>query len=237
MLNTKPTVINPQVPGEQPPAGTPVPLREYLARMFRYCSQSLRQIFEWQRSHLELTPPLYEEDPHIQYWHKRKSSAYAGLYFHDMDKPRTLIYGSKFNNYSGALLLAWNTDDSVTNGTITIHPEASGVYFASISGYAEGQANTSYVLTVYSNDQPTLLRCPVIFRGTHTTSSFSNSVILKLAPGTFDLRLEHPAGGEVSIYDVKFYLIRYLDESAGAPPASATLPPVDPIPPDWGQPP
>ena len=237
MLNTKPTVINPQVPGEQPPAGTPVPLREYLARMFRYCSQSLRQIFEWQRSHLELTPPLYEEDPHIQYWHKRNSSAYAGLYFHDMANPRTLSYGGVFNNYSGELLLSWNAGASAINGTIIIDPEENGVYFGSISGYAEGQANTSYVLTVHRNGQPTLLRCPMIFKGTTTTSSFSNSVIFKVVPGTFDLRLEHPTGGEIIIYDVKFYLIRYLDESVGAPPASTALPPVDPIPPDWGKPP
>jgi hypothetical protein len=240
VLNKIPTVINPQIPGEQPPADTPVPMREYLSRMFRYCSQSLRQIFEWQRFHLQLTPPGYAEDPHPQYWHKMLSSGFAGLHFQDLTTPKSIGPGDVVTNYTLKSISDWRLDSSLTAGTISIDPAEAGVFTLSVSGYAEGESNTTYVLTVYSNGVPSSVRMPIILRGTATSGVFSNSVVFALPSGTVDVRLEYsnPAGRSLSLFDVNFYVLRYMAIGGVTPEQNINgLPPAAPIPPGWGQPP
>ena len=237
MLNKQPTVINPQIPGEQPPADTPVPLREYLSRMFRYCSQSLRQIFEWQRFHLQLTPPDYAEDPHSQYWHKMNDAAYAGLFFQNLDNPKTVNQGAVISDYSDELPYQYGIDASPVTGTFTLSGEQRGLYIIGMSGYASGNQNEAYVITVYINGAPSIMRAPMVLRGLNDFALFSSSLLTFLDTGYIDVRLESPVGESIELYDLAIYLYRVLPSGVGSPAPTQVLPVPQPIPPGWGLPP
>jgi hypothetical protein len=168
------------------------------------------------------------------------SSGFAGLHFQDLATPKLVSPGGVVTNYTLKSISDWRLTSSLADGTISIDSAEAGVFTVSVSGYAEGDANTTYVLTVYNNGAPSSVRMPIVLRGTMTSSGFHNSVVVSLPSGTVDVRLEYssPAGRSLSLFDVNFYVLRYMAVGGATPEQNINgLPPAEPIPPGWGQPP
>lgn len=219
MLNFIRTVINPQVPSETPPKSTDRSLSEYLSRMFKYSSNALRNIYDWQKKHLD---PLL--DPHPQYM----QTVYSGIYFQDLDRPLDLLVNNKVMNYTGYLVDSSELIADLNSGTIIIPYEQQGIYLLQLSGFAKSWFNAKHILTMYFDGKPTLLKCPIVVRANQEFTSFSGSMISNVPAGEIDCRLEFSSAGSLSLFDLKINIIKLVAPARGNP---LILP--GPVPPMW----
>ena len=184
------------------------------------------------------------EDPHVQYWHKILDPAWASLYWEDYETPKVLAEDDIFTGYTGKGLSDWQLASDPVAGTIIVDNSGehaqTGVYAISITGYAEGTNNQSYVLSVYADGQPTLARCPIIVPGNATTTSIAWSGIALIdVPATLDIRLEHASIGTLGIYTLNWsaHRISPISGTAGVGiNVNEDHPPPAPIPDNWGVP-
>ena len=186
--------------------------------------------------HLDITPPDYIEDPHQQYWHKVLDPAWMHLHFEDFNTPKTVTNGQIITNYTGNIVSDWQLTSDPVAGTVVISDTGlkpqTGVYHFSVSGYLAAEKNSSYVITMYRDGAPTVLRCPMVFGANTEDSSFVFSGVgYTDTPCTLDLRLE--VGASVNISTI-FWSMHRVSPIAGTPgieiSGDLTAPP---LPPDW----
>ena len=205
MLNEKPTVINPQVPNEQPPVGTKRPMAEYLSRMFRYCAHALRQIYDWQKNHLKVTPPNLEEDPHPQYSHIYNDSAYAHAILNQIATPLLITTGQAIKPFDSLYIPSKKISIDTTLGRFIFAPEDSGIYLLHINGYF-GALGAKSVITiqVYNNGVPANLQFIVSTQNAIDQNFTSWGGILQIGNtgGYAELVVAStdPAGGSLEVY-------------------------------------
>ena len=149
------------IPDEQPPFSVESRLRDYLARMFRACKQTVDALFRWTVDHVALTAPDYKEDPHYQYWHKVLDPAFFSS---TIANPLSFIqgdtlapwtsdidpYGIQFNQTTGEATFA---ADGTDNGIYSL-----GVYF-DVAGDSRG----SYTFDFYVNGVPAGINFRLLF--------------------------------------------------------------------------
>jgi hypothetical protein len=205
MLNKTPTVINPNVPGEQPPGGTEPHMKEYLSRMFRYCSQALRRVFDWQKVHVAITDPLMEEDPHPQYAHIFNDSAYGHAILDQLVAPVLITEGSTIKPFDSLYIPSKKVGIDTANGQFTFTPDDSGIYLLNLNGYfgAQGAKSTIFV-KVYANGAPTDLQFIVRTQTAIDTNFTSWGGIIQIGNngGTaeFVVASTDPPGGVLEVY-------------------------------------
>ena len=195
--------------------------------------------------HVALTPPGYEDNPHPQYWHKILDPAWAHLFYQDFATPIALSVGQVIQNYTDRVLGDWQIVSDPVAGTIVVDDSGvyseTGTYQMSITGYAQGANNTSYVLTVYLDGNPTGVRIPCAVPGNATNVAISWSGVVHVSTtSTLDVRLESASpANDLSIYSINWSMHRInpIAGTVGVQSQASTSflsPPA--IPDDWGGP-
>ena len=184
--------------------------------------------------HTYVTAPLYEEDPHPQYWHVVKDSAAAHMIYQDYTTGKSLTDGAIITNWDADAHTAYKAATDLSAGTITTPNTEAGLYnfFASIT-IGDMQSNTTYFFQAYKNGVATALVLPIVASGNITSGYNSFSGSIALGPGdVMDLRC---IGGSCTLAQANMGLIRYLNTTEFSTGVSANDAP-GPIDPDWGQP-
>ena len=186
-------------------------------------------------------PDDHLEDPHYQYWHKVHDPAWAHMYFEDFATPKPLSEGEIFGGYTDNVISDNHVASNLATGKITLldggEAPTTGVYQISMNGYVEGSNNGTYVVTLYANGNPTLVRAPVIVPGNAVTASIAwSGVGFFDASVELDIRLEHASSGSLSFYTFNWSMHRI------SPPAGAEILGVSgnyaarlPVPDDFGR--
>ena len=161
-------------------------------------------------THLALDGPLYLDHPHPQYWHKVIDFACAHLYFQNAT-PIILSNGQVFSPFDADALTPWQLVTSPAAGTITIQSNSeypvTGVYQLSLTGVAEGLANTDYILAMYKDGVATPVLVPAFLKGQSTSMTVAWSGVVDIvSPGVLDIRLH--TGDGLSIYSLNWSLNR-----------------------------
>ena len=195
--------------------------------------------------HVALTPPLYEDNPHWQYWHKELDPAWAHMFYQSVESPLVLNQGDTIQGYTSNALYDWQLTSDLANGTIVVDSSGGysevGTYQMSISGYADGANNADYVITLYANGAPTAARLLYRVPGNATSFTLSWSGVVHIGEiSTLDLRLEiATAALSLPVINWSMHRISPVAGTTGiGPSVTATTefmnPP--PIPDGWGDP-
>lgn len=217
-------------------------LNSWLWRLKTQLNTIIRQLKNWIDVHTTITPPLYLEDPHQQYWHKVLDPAFAHMHYQDWDAGQTLTNGQVLGNYTGNAHSDWQLTSDLVAGTITVDTDGikpeTGVYSISVGIVAEGTANTTYGITLYRNGVPGALAIPIVLKGNATvgSGSISGTVFIDVA-STIDIRLDTGTG--LTILQANLSLHR-ISPVTGTPGIVGTdtiedYPPSNPVPDDLGQ--
>jgi len=180
-------------------------MKEYLSRMFRYCAQALRRIFEWAREHVAVELPLMEEDPHPQYAHIYKDSAYGHAILDQISTPILVPVGQTIKPFDSLYIPSKGIGIDIANGTFTFVPEDSGLYLLQINGYFGAQGAKSVVtIRVYANGEPSPLKFLVSTQTAIDTNftSWGGVVQIRNNGGTayFVVESTDPPGGALEVY-------------------------------------
>jgi len=220
-----------------------IELVSWLDRLKQHLNIIIRQIRGWMTDHTALTPPLYHDNPHPQYWHKTLDPAWASMFFENFTTPKTVLNGNAVTNWDGNVVTDWRIASDTTAGTIVIDAgsvlQEIGYYYVSISGFFTGSQNTSYVLSLYKDGIVTGARMPIVLRGTITDSTASWSGLVYFSTNTtLDVRLE--IGASLDITSI-IWSIHRISPTAGGIGMGINnndtngFPEAGPIPPGWGQ--
>ena len=208
--------MRPTIPDEQPPFATESRLRDYLARMFRACKTTLDHLFRWTVDHVLVTAPEYKEDPHPQYWHEIKDSAFAHMFyqefFPDFGLEKTVQNGGVITGWEGDIISPYHMVTDLVAGTITVDTgEDYGAFHFDIGCDIKGTANNTYFIQVFRNGVGTNIAIPIALRGSSTTGRASMSGIGVFYPGDIvDVRLISD-GPSADIMQINLSLHRYLN--------------------------
>lgn len=153
------------VSDERPPYNTDSRLTDYLVRMFRACKVGLDNLVRWTTSHVAIDPPLYENDPHEQYWHVIKDSAMAHIFYQDFGTGKPVADGGIITNYDVDVYTAYHCTTDLAAGTITLPVTTQGLYNISFGISLKGSNNATYFFTVYKNGVATALALPIVLSG------------------------------------------------------------------------
>lgn len=217
----------------------------WLSRLKTNINTIIRQLRSWANVHVQLDAPDYINNPHNQYWHKILDPAWSSLYFEDFDNPKVAVNGQAITNWTGKTIADWQLKSDAVSGEIiadsTVVPFDTGTYVISVNAFVEMPSNGGYIITMYKDGAPTLLRMPIIAQGNADTGTISftgightdNDVVL-------DLRLElSPALGTINIYTISWSMFRISPLGLGGlfegVSDVANMPDPIPIPPGWAK--
>lgn len=199
----------PVVPDEQPPASVDSRLKSYLSRMFRYCRVAFDNLQKWTVNHVAITAPLYEEDPHEQYWHVIKDSAAGHMFFQNFVTPKPVTDGQPITGWDTNIFTPYHILTDLAAGTMTSTDTDYGLYNISIGCDLVGQPNETYFVQLFRNGVGTGLAVPIVMRGSLTSgrSSFAGTGII-YPDDVLDVRV---IGVGASVANINWSVYRYIN--------------------------
>lgn len=161
-------------------------------------------------THTALTPPLYLDDPHQQYWHIVRDTAWAHMRFEDLASPKEVNVGEPITAWTSKVINDWQLESDLLAGTITLAQETDiGTYHVSISGFTTGGANNNWIVAVYANGAPTGIIMPVMYSPNTDGAPIAWSGVVSFpAVGALDIRIESGTGPPLSFYAINWSVHR-----------------------------
>lgn len=161
-------------------------------------------------------PPAGEDGSQPGYWHKLFDPAWAHMVI-TLGSAEVVPNGGIVQNWDLNALDDWQLTSNLAAGTITLDNndyEERGVYQLSVTGYAQGAKNTTYVFTLYVNGAPTPLTMPLIFGPNTETATLAWSGVVAIDDAMFDgnnqavLDLRLTTGGPITIQTMNWSMHR-----------------------------